>query len=299
MSTPNKTPRIFGIIDLKLSKILSDVAGSAPTYDAPIDLPGVQSLAISDNSSEVDGKGDEQICEVEFIDEKSDVTFNCLYTPMEAMSIVNGGEVVEGADDVTAYGPGPNENGEYFKLEALTKDKKLKIILYKVRGRLVPAGATNAAYTNAAFKGSCIHTTGNVNGKPRRWALVQASSEMAIAGTKQVETLTVAGAIATAGNATVVLTAAGLTGSPKSFTVAVALNDSAAVVAQKVREKLATDTAVTAMFDIGGTGADVVLTAVTAAANDATLNIAIDNGTCAGLTTITKSVDTTAGQAVS
>jgi phage tail sheath gpL-like len=90
-----------------------------------------------------------------------------------------------------------------------------------------------------------------------------------------------------------------MAGSPKTLTVAVALNDSAAVVAQKVREALAADAAVTAKFNVGGNGANVVLTALAAAANDATLNIAIDNGTCAGLTAVTKSVDTTAGQAVS
>lgn len=299
MSVPNKTPRIFGIVDLKLSKLLTDVAGSAPTYDAPIDLPGVQSLKVSDNSSEIDGKGDEQICEVEYIDEKSEVSFECLYTPLEAMTIINGGEVVEGTDDVTAYGAGPNENGEYFKLEALTKDTKQKITLYKVRGKMIPAGASNAAFTNAAFKGTCIHTAGNVNGKPRRWSLTQSSVAMSLAGTKQVETAIVEGAVTTAGNASVIVTAAGMTGSPKTLTVAVALNDSAAVVAQKIREAMNADTAITSKFTVGGFGTAVALTALTAAANDSTLNIAIDNGTCAGLTAATKSVDTVAGQAVS
>lgn len=296
----NKEPRIFGIVDLKLSKLLTDVSGSAPTYDAPIDLRGVQSLKLSDNSSEVDGKGDEQICEVEYIDNKSDVTFECLYTPMEAMTIVNGGTVVDGADASTAYGNAPDETGSYFKLEALTKDRKQKITLYKVRGKMIPAGASSENFTNASFKGSCIHTTGIVaGGKPRRWSLTQSAVEMTIAGTKQVETATVAGKITTAGNATVVVTGAGITGSPLTTPVAVAVDDSAAVVAQKIREALAAVTAITAVYGVGGSGADVVLTAIAAAANDSTLNISVDNGTCAGLTAATKSVDTTAGQAVS
>ena len=88
----------------------------------------------------------------------------------------------------------------------------------------------------------------------------------------------------TAGNATFTVTAAGMTGSPKAISVAVALNDSAAVVAQKAREALAADSAVTAKFSVGGYGAIVELTALTAAANDSTLNIVIANGTCAGLT---------------
>lgn len=297
MSVPNGTPRIFGIVDLKLSKQLTDVAGQAPTYDAPIDLPGVQSLKVSDNSSEVDGKGDEQICEVEYIDNKSEVTFGCLYTPMEAMTIINGGEVVSGTDDITAYGAAPNENGDYFKLEALTKDTKQKITLYKVRGKMIPAGATGEAYTDASFKGSCIHTIGNINGKPRRWSLIQSNVAMSLAGTKQVETATVVGTITTAGNASVIVTAAGMTGSPKTLTVAVALTDSAAVVAQKIREALAADSAVTAKFTVGGYGTSVVLTAITAAANDTSLNISIANGTCAGLTAAATSADTVIGRA--
>jgi len=116
-------------------------------------------------------------------------------------------------------------------------------------------------------------------------------------GTKQVEMATVAGTVTTAGNATFTITAAGLTGSPKAISVAVALNDSAAVVAQKARESLALDSAVAALFDIGGFGAAVILTKKTAAANDATLNIAIANGTCAGLTAAPVSADTTPGVA--
>ena len=99
------------------------------------------------------------------------------------------------------------------------------------------------------------------------------------------------------GNATFTVTAAGMTGSPKAISVAVALGDSAAVVAQKARETLAADNAVTAKFSVGGYGTMVELTALTAAANDATLNIAIANGTCAGLTAAPTSENTTAGVA--
>ena len=60
---------------------------------------------------------------------------------------------------------------------------------------------------------------------------------------------------------------------------------------------LALDSAVAALFEIGGLGTAVVLTKKTAAANDATLNIAIANGTCAGLTAAQTSADTTLGVA--
>ncbi len=117
------------------------------------------------------------------------------------------------------------------------------------------------------------------------------------AGTQQVNTATVVGTISTAGNATVTVTAAGMLGSPKAISVAVALNDTASMVAAKVITALATDPSVSYMFSVGGTGANVVLTSKVPAANDATLNIAIANGTCAGLTAAPTSTNTTPGVA--
>jgi hypothetical protein len=113
----------------------------------------------------------------------------------------------------------------------------------------------------------------------------------------QVETATVAGTIGAggAGNATVIVTAAGMTNSPKTVSVAVANNDTAAQVAGKIRTALGLDADVSAFFTVGGSTTAVILTAKAAAANDATMNIDVDNGTCTGLTTAHTSANTTPG----
>ncbi|MEW6212791.1 MAG: hypothetical protein AB1631_30980 [Acidobacteriota bacterium] len=116
-------------------------------------------------------------------------------------------------------------------------------------------------------------------------------------GTSQVEAATVVGTITGSGNATVILTAAGFPGSPKTYNVAVLNGDTASVVAGKIRAALAADTDVTDRYTVGGTGATVILTRLVHAANDATLNISIDNGTCTGLTAAPTSANTTAGVA--
>lgn len=118
-------------------------------------------------------------------------------------------------------------------------------------------------------------------------------------GTLQVETATVVGTIGAsgAGNATVIVTAAGMSNSPKTVSVAVANNDSASTVAGKIRTALGLDADVSAFFTIGGSGVYVTLTAKAAAANDATMNISITNGTCSGLVPMVNSEDTTAGVA--
>ncbi|KUO73700.1 MAG: hypothetical protein APF81_01995 [Desulfosporosinus sp. BRH_c37] len=120
-----------------------------------------------------------------------------------------------------------------------------------------------------------------------------------VAPVKQVETATVAGTIgaAGAGDATVTVTAAGVPAlvAGKAIAVAVANDDTAALVAGKIRTALGLDADVSGFFDISGAGAEVILTAKTAAANDTTINIATIDGTSVGLTPAATSADTTAG----
>jgi hypothetical protein len=66
-------------------------------------------------------------------------------------------------------------------------------------------------------------------------------------------------------------------------------------VATKIRTALNLDDVITERFTIGGSGADITLTRTQALANDATLNLSINNGTCTGLTPDLTSTNTTAG----
>jgi hypothetical protein len=130
-----------------------------------------------------------------------------------------------------------------------------------------------------------------------KWPRVTENGELIrnYGGTKQVETATVIGTITGSGNATVTVTADGLTGSPIALSVAVLELDTASDVATKIRTALNTDSDITDFFIVGGTGAAITLTAKTEAANDATMNLAYDNDTCTGLTGNPTSVDTTPG----
>ena len=114
---------------------------------------------------------------------------------------------------------------------------------------------------------------------------------------QQVETATVLGTVTGSGNATVVITASNMPNSPKTISVAVANSDTASQVATKIRTALNADTDVKNFFTIGGSGADITLTTKTARANDTTMNMSVDNGTCTGLTAAPTSANTTAGVA--
>jgi hypothetical protein len=128
-----------------------------------------------------------------------------------------------------------------------------------------------------------------------------------VTGTAQVETATAAGTITASGNASVTVTSSVLTGSPLTISVPVILGDTASVWAGKARTALAANTAIAALFSVGGTTTGISLTKSSAtigglsiySANDATLNIALANGTCTGITAAPTSANTTAGVATS
>lgn len=116
-------------------------------------------------------------------------------------------------------------------------------------------------------------------------------------GTRQVETATIVGTITLAGNAHVVVTAAGMGGTPKTVVVAVLLNDDADTIATKIRAALTLDADVIAWFEVGGSGIYVSLTRRLAEANDVTMNIDVHNDTCTGITNDATSDTTFAGVA--
>ena len=123
-----------------------------------------------------------------------------------------------------------------------------------------------------------------------------------VTGTNQVETSTIVAAAGatTAGNLNVTVTSALVTGSPLLVPVALLLTDNtASLVATKVRAALTATAAITAHYTVGGTGADYSITTIEKAANDSTLNLAHANGTSAGITTSTTSTNTTAGVGIS
>jgi hypothetical protein len=139
-----------------------------------------------------------------------------------------------------------------------------------------------------------------------------AGTDAFTAGTAQVETATIvaAGGAASNGNLALVVTAAGMTGSPLTVNVALttAAHANAALIAAACREALTANAAVAALFTVGGTSAAITLTRKPVStftvpggtlnlytSNDATLNIAIP--TALGVTGASSSTDTTAGVA--
>ena len=118
------------------------------------------------------------------------------------------------------------------------------------------------------------------------------------AGTMQVETATVIATITIDGDIDVIVTSAILVGSPLTTTIAVLAGDDEEDVAGKIRTALALVSAITDDYTVGGTGAEVTLTTLIDAADDATLNIDVHFTPAVGVTDDTTSADTVAGASV-
>jgi len=137
-------------------------------------------------------------------------------------------------------------------------------------------------------------------------ATVDAEIDDQNVGTAQVITGVISGLVgaAGAGDITVTVTAAGLTGGSKDVTVAVANNDSASDIAGKIRTAVDADTDISdsgsALFTVSGATTSVVLTRNVEAANDDTLDIAVvtdDASFAAGNDIAITNTDTTPGVA--
>jgi hypothetical protein len=115
------------------------------------------------------------------------------------------------------------------------------------------------------------------------------------AGVAQIETATAVGTITASGNATVTVTGDDIVGSPLAISVAVTNTDTAATWAGKVRTALNGTAAITSVYTVGGASTAISLTRTVARYNDATLNIALANGTCTGITAAPTSANSTAG----
>jgi hypothetical protein len=104
-------------------------------------------------------------------------------------------------------------------------------------------------------------------------------------GVLQYTQNTAVGTITATGNASVTVTSSLVTGSPLTVSVPVTNGDTPAFWAPKVVLALAGTSAISDHFTVALDGSDQIrLTAIEAASNDATLNLALANGTCTGIT---------------
>lgn len=194
------------------------------------------------------------------------------------VALAEGDEPADAAEKIAAYVQAM-DICDYFTIEADGAD-----IVMTAKTAAANDETLNIAYNN----GTCEGLTP---------AATSADTTAGVAPVQQVETIAVTAACTHAGSITFRVTAAGMTGSPVDVEIPLTTNyDTTAKVAAEIRRYLAANANIAAFFSIGGTAANIVLTAITAAANDGTMAMALANN---GSTSVTvgESTDTTAGVA--
>ena len=124
-------------------------------------------------------------------------------------------------------------------------------------------------------------------------------SQAPVLTSPQVETATGIGTITLGGLAKITLTSTAIDASPLVIKFPVTLSQTASQWMLTARTYLQRSPQVQQFFNISGSGADAILTRKSPyAGSDSTLNIAIANDTCTGITAAPTSVDTYAGMAM-
>lgn len=145
------------------------------------------------------------------------------------------------------------------------------------------AGEVHSWYSDAIATGVSVADTSSagtatipattltvVNGRVA--VVVSGDAQDWLGGIAQVETITcTAGESTGAGDITMTITSAGMSNSPKAVVVAVGLSDGVNDVGLALRTALTADVDVASFFTVSGADASAILTAITPAANDATL----------------------------
>jgi len=116
--------------------------------------------------------------------------------------------------------------------------------------------------------------------------------------TKQIETATVVANITVTGSGSCIVTSQYIPTSPVTVAWTCTTGESSSDVALNLSYALGVDPYVSAQYLVSSSTDTVILTDQVARANDTSLNIALADGTCTGITTAATSVSTLAGSGI-
>ena len=157
-----KTSGLFGVKECQIATMTADVVGSATTYAAALDVPGIKAVKFDPNVKSVDNKGDEVILDTEENTEYIDVSFENAEVSLDVIAAINGGTVTTSGTAETeknVYMYAGTQTSSYFKL--FIKPKRGDTVagiddvlfeLFKVRGTL-SVTPVSEGWATCSFKG--------------------------------------------------------------------------------------------------------------------------------------------------
>lgn len=170
MAALSKVTKFYGLADVKIAKMTAD-ASTAPTYDAVLDMPAIQDLALTPNYTETALTGDDGELEADSRFDSFDVSFTCGKVNLDALAVITGSDAVE------AGGATPNQTQtfvfkgtdvpNYIKLEGQIKGvdvdagKDAHLTIWKLKVGKVDLSFKTKDYASIKFSGKAVKCSSN------------------------------------------------------------------------------------------------------------------------------------------
>lgn len=173
MTTPvSHITKVFAVQDCKISPLLTDPASGSPTYDDPIDVPGIQTVAISGDMDTKTLTGDNKT--LDSVSSLTGVTVKIenAKVSLDVLAALFGGDVADTGDAGTAVATWDllgSSTPKYFKLECATPSNgsdavggDVHFVLHKVSLSAFPdLGNANEDYATTGFSGAALPLLSN------------------------------------------------------------------------------------------------------------------------------------------
>lgn len=115
--------KVFAVKDAKVEKLLTDVAGAAPTYSTAIDVPGIKSVTISGDVTSVELRGDNTKLDGDAILSGISVEFEYAKLQMDALGVFLGSTITDSGTtpaQIASLSVKPTDSMNYFRFRAVS-----------------------------------------------------------------------------------------------------------------------------------------------------------------------------------
>lgn len=175
MSTPppvGHITKVFAVQDCKISPLTADPATGSPTYGTAIDVPGIQTVAISGDMDTKTLTGDNKTLDSVSTLTGVTVKIENAKISLDVLAALFGGEVTDDTTGDTAIASWDllgSSTPQYFKLECKTPSNgadpvggDVHFVLHKVSLSAFPdLGNANEDYATTGFSGAALPLLSN------------------------------------------------------------------------------------------------------------------------------------------
>ncbi len=164
MATDGET-FVYGVRDCKIAKLTADAA--PPTYDAFVDVPGIQTFDTSFKFQEKELKGDDVTLDIHTKVDHIEIKVEHAKISQAAMAVILGGTATESGTTPNVqhkYAQGGDDVPNYFKMECQVteideEDADMHFLTYKTKVTDYQLGAKGEDYRTISFTAKAIPCT--------------------------------------------------------------------------------------------------------------------------------------------